>query len=91
MFFKVNIKLNQRSRLSQIHRYEILEALLDQMDRDDPKYTEFYGVWKRDKVWDIRLTDAEIDMVCDDHYVEAKYAYIDQYAKVHGIPLTHRY
>lgn len=87
MFYKVNIKLQQRSRLSQVHRYEILEALLDQMDRDDPKYAEFYEIWKKDKVWDMSLTNDEIDMVCNDQYLEEKYAYLDQYAKAHGISL----
>ena len=88
MFFPVNLKYKQRSRKSQIDRREALEALLDMIeDTDSEAYSEHYRIWKRDKVWEIELTDEEIDRVCDDHYLEEKYKFITNYAEANNVKL----
>jgi hypothetical protein len=88
-FFKIDIRYNQPTREAQIIRYEILELLLDLIDlNEDPETFRYYlDIWNRDRVWDIRLTDDELESVCDLNFMEDVCAYIDSYAKAHKIKL----
>ena len=85
-FYKVDIRYNQPNREAQIIRYEILDLLIDFIE--DPEAFRYYlDIWNRDRVWDIRLTDDELESVCDLNFMEDVCTYIDSYAKAHKIKL----
>ena len=85
-FFKVDVRYNQPNREAQIMRCEILGRLVDYIEDPEP-FRYYLNIWNRDRVWDLELTDAEIEAVCDDTFMDDVWAYVDSYAKALRIDL----
>lgn len=80
---KTNIRVSQKRRDHQIARREFMDALLEQLNERQlwKLWHEVYAVWKKDRVWDMTLTDGEIDAVCNDEYLEEKYRHVESWIK----------